>query len=106
MGVYDKLLKVQQSIDHFTKDKKSFHYSYTTGDQVLNHIRPLMNDYGLILKQEVTSIDNTRIDYKTNKGDKSEMLTKAMMIFTWVDGETGEKDVNQFGANGMNEWEK
>ena len=28
------------------------------------------------------------------------------MQFTWVDCETGEKDVNLFGANGQNDWDK
>jgi hypothetical protein len=29
-----------------------------------------------------------------------------MMRFTWIDCETGESDVNEFGANGQNDWEK
>lgn len=28
------------------------------------------------------------------------------MQFTWIDCETGETDVNLFGANGQNDWEK
>jgi hypothetical protein len=28
------------------------------------------------------------------------------MRFTWIDCETGEQDVNLFGANGQNDWEK
>lgn len=106
MGVYNKLLCIQKAVDSFTKDKKTFQYKYTTGDQVLNKIRPLMNEKGLLLKQEILSIENDRIDYKTSKGDKSEILTKAMMRFTWVDTETGDKDENLFGANGMNNWEQ
>ena len=31
-----------------------------------------MDKQGLILKQEVISIDNERVDYKTNRGEKSE----------------------------------
>ena len=29
-----------------------------------------------------------------------------MMRFTWIDSETGETDINLFGANGQNDWEK
>jgi len=65
-----------------------------------------MNQLGLILKQEVISIENTRQDYLTKSGSKSEILSKVMMQFTWIDCATGEKDVNSFGANGQNDWEK
>jgi len=106
MELYKKLLKIQQKINGLGKDKKSFTYSYVTGDKVLGEIKPLMNEMGLILKQEILSIENTRQDYATAKGNKSEILSKVMMQFTWIDTETGEKDVNLFGANGQNDWEK
>jgi hypothetical protein len=65
-----------------------------------------MNELGLILKQEILSIDNIRQDYATKNGNKSEINSKVMMRFTWVDIETGEKDENLFGANGQNDWDK
>jgi hypothetical protein len=65
-----------------------------------------MNELGLLLKQEVLSIENTRQDYQTKSGAKSEILSKVMMKFTWVDCESGEKDENLFGANGQNDWDK
>ena len=65
-----------------------------------------MDEQKLILKQEVLSIDNERMDYKTKYGEKSEILSKVMMKFTWIDVETGEKDENLFGANGQNDWDK
>ncbi len=53
------------------------------------------------------SIENTRQDFLTAKDvKKSEILSKVMMRFTWIDTETGEKDENLFGANGQNDWEK
>lgn len=93
------------------KDKRSNSYEYVTGTKVLEYIKPLMNESGLILKQEILSIENTRQDYRTgvgtsNEKPKSEILSKVMMKFTWVDCETGEKDENLFGANGQNDWEK
>lgn len=106
-GLYKKLLLIQDSVENFVKNKQAFNYSYVDGNTVLNHIRPLMNDTGLLLKQEVLSIENERYDYKTAKGvEKTEVLCKLMMKFTWIDTESGERDENFFGANGMNDFDK
>jgi hypothetical protein len=111
MSIYKKLLNIQQKINGLSKDTKSNTYQYVSGSKVLENIKPMMNELGLLLKQEVLSIQNTRQDYKTGIGTnyekpKSEILSKVMMRFTWIDCETGEKDENLFGANGQNDWEK
>jgi hypothetical protein len=111
LSLYQKLHKIQSTVVGLGKDKASNNYKYVTGDKVLSHVKPLMNEYGLILKQEVLSIENERMDYKTGIGTqyekpKSEILSKVMMRFTWIDTESGEKDENLFGANGQNDWEK
>ena len=106
LNLYQKLLHIQTKINGLGKDKTTYQYKYVTGDKVLGEIKPLMNQLGLILKQEVISIENSRQDYTTAKGSKSEILSKVMMQFTWIDCATGEKDVNLFGANGQNDWEK
>lgn len=107
LNLFQKLLKIQQEVVGLGKDKSSFNYKYVTGSKVLEHIKPIMNNYGILLKQEVVSIDNDKIDYLTAKGiAKVEVLSKVMMKFTWIDAETGEKDENSFGANGFNEFEK
>ena len=106
LNIYQKLLKIQQSVMGLGKDKKSFGYDYVTGTKVLEHIKPLMNELGLILKQEVLSTHNTRMDYTTKNGAKTEILTQLDLRFTWIDCETGEMDVNLFGANGQNDFEK
>jgi hypothetical protein len=111
-GIYVKLLEIQKEIKGLSKDKSSHNYEYVTGNKLLSFIRPLMDEKGLILKQEVVSIENTRQDYEVwNKYDKvykpkNEILSMVMMKFTWIDTETGEKDENLFGANGQNDWEK
>lgn len=106
LNLYQKLLHIQTKINGLGKDKSTYNYKYVTGDKVLGEIKPLMNELGLILKQEVISIENSRQDYNTKSGAKSEILSKVMMQFTWIDSATGEKDVNSFGANGQNDWEK
>jgi hypothetical protein len=106
LNIYQKLHKIQTHIMGLGKDKSTYSYKYVTGDKVLEHVKPLMNELGLILKQEILSIDNIRQDYATKNGNKSEINSKVMMRFTWVDIETGEKDENLFGANGQNDWDK
>jgi len=107
MNIFQKLLEIQKQVNGLGKDKSSFNYKYVTGSKVLEHIKPIMNEHGLILKQEVLSIENDKIDYLTSKGvSKIEVLSKVMMKFTWIDSETGERDENMFGANGFNEFEK
>ena len=111
LNLYQKLHKIQSQIIGLGKDKSSNSYKYVTGSKVLEHIKPMMNDLGLILKQEILTIDNERQDYKVgintpNEKTKSEILTKVMMRFTWIDTTSGEKDENLFGANGQNDWEK
>ena len=111
-SIYQKLLVIQQSVMGLGKDKDTKSqqnpngYAYVTGAKVLDNIKPLMNELGLILKQEVIHSENIRQDYATKYGSKSEILTKLDMRFTWIDTETGEKDENLFGANGQNDWEK
>ena len=106
MSIYIKLHTIQTKINGLGKDSQSFGYKYVSGSKVLEFLKPLMNELGLILKQEVLSIENTRQDYTAKSGSKSEILSKVMMRFTWIDTETGEKDENSFGANGQNDWEK
>jgi hypothetical protein len=112
MNIYQKLLKIQQAVMGLGKDKDTKSpqnpngYAYVTGAKVLDNIKPLMNELGLILKQEVLSSTNVRMDYNTKFGSKTEILTKLDMKFTWIDTETGEKDENLFGANGQNDYEK
>ena len=120
MEIYKKLLRIQTEVKGLSKDKKSHNYDYVSGNKLLSFLKPLMEKEGLLLKQEILSIDNERQDYKvwdkwvkdlegkTIGGwkPKNEILSKVMMKFTWIDAETGDVDVNLFGANGQNDWEK
>ena len=113
MTIYKKLHKMQSIVNGLKTDKSGGAFKYVTGSKVLKHIKPLMKEQGILLKQEVLSIENTRQDYvvgvnkDTPQGrPKSEILSKVMMKFTWIDSETGEKDENLFGANGQNGWDK
>jgi len=111
LTLYQKLHEIQSQVLGLGKDKESLTYKYVTGTKVLDHIKPLMNSLGIILKQEIISIDNERQNYivgfgTTKQREKSEILTKVMMRFTWIDVDSGDKDENLFGANGQNDWDK
>lgn len=106
MSIYKKLLEVQKKVVGLGKDTKSFSYQYVSGGKVLENIKPVMNEVGLLLKQEIVNVERERIDYSARNGNKSEMLYGVTFKFTWIDTETGEKDENMFFASGMNDWEK
>lgn len=113
MKLYEKLLEIQKEIIGLAKDGAGYGYKYVTSTKVMDHIKPLMNKHGLLLKQEIIEIEHNRIDYDvkidpaTRVGvPKSEMFFIVKLKFTWVDAETGETDVNFFSSAGMNEWEK
>ena len=110
MGLYAKLLSIQSKVRGLKKNEEAGQgasgYKYVNGSKVLDVLRPLMDKEGLLLIPQVDSIENERIDYQTRNGGKSEMLSKVMMTFTWVDVETSETLPVKFGANGMNNWDK
>ena len=70
MSIYTKLLAIQKEVKGLSKDKKSHNYDYVTGNKLLSFIKPIMDKQGVILKQEILSIENTRQDYKTKYGEK------------------------------------
>lgn len=107
LNLYQKLALIQSEVKGLGKDKAGNNYKYVTGSKVLEAIKPIMIKHDILLKQEVISIENVRQDYTLKSGSaKSEILSKVMMRFTWIDCETGDKDENLFGANGQNDWDK
>lgn len=95
MAIYKKLLEIQKRINGLGKDTRGYNYQYVSGSKVLGAIKPLMNEQGLILKQEI-------IDVATAPAGEKDVLFTVNMRFTWVDVESGETDVNTFAAAGCN----
>lgn len=107
MNLYQKLHRIQSQVIGLGKDTQGNNFKYVSGTKVIDAIKPIMNELGLLLKTEVISIDNQRNDYATKSNpNKSEILSKVMMKFTWIDIDTGEKDECLWGANGQNDWDK
>ena len=110
MSVYKKIHQVQAATRSLAANTEgqtgAAKYNYVSGAKLLGVIRPLMDELGLILTQEVVDIKNEPITYMTRNGEKTEMFTTAHIRFTWVDTEDGSQVVNDFFANGMNAWDK
>lgn len=106
-SLYQKLAILQKTVRGLAQDATCGQtYKYVSGSKVLGVVRPKMDELGLLLVQQVDSIENERMDYQVKSGAKSEILTKVMMTFTWIDSESGEKLPVTFGANGQNGWDK
>lgn len=109
-SLYQKLAILQKTVRGLAPDMQggssSAAYRYVSGSKVLDIVRPKMDELGMLLVQQVDSIENERMDYQVKTGAKSEILTKVMMTFTWIDSESGETLPVRFGANGQNGWDK
>lgn len=105
-----KLVQLQKTVRGLAPNAEggssSAGYRYVNGSKVLDIVRPKMDELGLLLVQRIDSIENERVDYQVKSGAKSEILTKVMMTFTWIDAESGETLPVTFGANGCNGWDK
>lgn len=110
MSVFKKLHQVQSATRSLAPNSEgqtgNARYGYVSGAKLLGVIRPIMDNLGLILTQEVVDIDNKPITYGTRNGEKTEMFTTLHIRFTWIDTEDGSTLVNDFFANGMNAWDK
>ena len=108
MGIYSKLLEIQRSVRALLPNADGNNYKYISGSKVLGIVRPKMDELGVILKTEVLDITNIRQDYTVGRDQrpKSEILSSVKMRFTWIDVESGEKDVCEWSANGQNDWDK
>lgn len=88
MNLHEKLVEIRKSIGGFTKDKKSYNYSYVSGTQVLAKIQEKMNELGVLLMPEVTTQTFHEHEYKDkyNK-DKLDFIVHGEMAYTWVNAE-------------------
>lgn len=110
LNLCQKLVEIQKTVRGLAKNSDAGFgvsaYRYVAGSKVLDVIRPKMDNLGVLLVPQIDSIENERVDYNTKNGEKSELLSKVMMTFTWIDADSGERLAVPFGANGMNNWDK
>jgi len=113
-NIYQKLMVIQRAVNGLGKNettKSQYNpkgYEYVNGDKVISVIKPLMNQEGLLLIPEIISIENQLVTYTVgqNNKEKTEVLSKVIQRYTWVDSDTREKHSCEWGANGQNDFEK
>lgn len=102
MKLYEKLLHIQTEIDSFTKDttigEGKQKYKAVGSEQVLNIVRPLMNELKLLLIPSVTA---GRVTAGKTSGGTDRYLTEIDMIMTWHDVESGEELAVPWYAQGV-----
>ena len=92
MNLYEKLLVIQQAVDRFVKDNtvgegKSA-YKAVGSEQVLDTVRPLMNEHKLLLIPEVTGAN---VIVGATSSGTARYLTELTMRMIWHDVESGEE---------------
>ena len=107
MTLLSKLLTIQKEVRSLRTNGSANGYAYLKGEKLLDHIRPRMDELGLLLQPEITGIDNIIHTYKLGSGkDKTEVLTTLHMKFTWIDTESAEILSSIWAANGQNGFDK
>lgn len=102
MKLYEKLMEVRRAVDYLQKAQRNEQqkFDYVSSAQVLGTVRVKMNEHGLLLRPQII---------KTvfhHKGSDSMHVTELKMTMTWIDTESGEKEVNLWYAQGTDQHEK
>lgn len=113
-GLWLKLLELQKSCRALAKNEQAYGYQYVSGSKLLFHLRPKMDELGLLLLPSTKSFSSQIVTTKHEGVDKQgrptarkdENLVTITKTFTWVDAETGEKAEFDFTAQGCNDWDK
>ncbi len=91
MNLMQKIVEVRKVAGGFSKDKKSYDYSYVTGNQILHKVRDKMNELNLLLIPQSHQGEWVTYDYKTSTGkEKTDFVVSGAMTYLWIDGDNPE----------------
>lgn len=97
LNLYQKIADVKANIDGFTKDTKSYKYSYVSGSQVLHRIRNKMIEHRLLLVPSTTQENYKQIEvtrFNKNAGREvtvTEFVVEMKLTYTWINAEKPEE---------------
>ena len=99
LNLYQKIADVKANIDGFTKDTKSYNYSYVSGSQVLHKIREKMVEHNLLL---IPSTSDEQHELVQNGKGKPEHVVTMKLNYTWINADNPEeKHEVTFWASGQ-----
>ena len=100
MKLLEKLLNIQQGIDRLVKDGQNLSdkYSYVSSEQVLETVRPLMNELKLLLVPEVSG---AALHEGAARSGTTRYMTEIHLSFIWLDAESGERLSVPFYSQGV-----
>jgi len=102
MTIYQKLLNIRKSVEYIQKTEKGNQGAMYVDPAVLvKKIRDKMDEHGVLLIPSLTesSIESIADPIKNNQNATS-FLFKSGMQFTWIDAETGDKEVVSWFCTG------
>lgn len=97
LNLFQKIADVKANIDGFTKDVKSYNYSYVSGSQVLHRIRNKMIENNLLLvpktsEENYKQIDVTRFNKKAGREiTTSEFIVEMKLTYVWINADKPEE---------------
>lgn len=99
LNLYQKIADVKANIEGFTKDTKSYNYSYVSGSQVLHRIRNKMIENNLLLVPK-TSEENYQQVQVTSFNQKakreittSEFVVEMKLTYVWINADKPEEQL-------------
>lgn len=97
LNLFQKIADVKANIDGFTKDARSYNYSYVSGSQVLHRIRNKMIENNLLLvpktsEENYKQIDVTRFNKKAGREiTTSEFIVEMKLTYVWINADKPEE---------------
>lgn len=96
MNIYEKLLKVKESVSYLKKENEGYQYKFVSSSQVIGALRESINEYKLLLIPNVENAQFKEISRGiNNKGNETvDLLTELFMSYKWVNIENPEETIS------------
>lgn len=96
MNIYEKLLKIKESVEYLKKAQRGNQYDFVSSSQVIAALRAKMNTEKLLLVPNVEDAKFSAIIEKTSaKGNPTaDLLTEVFITYKWINAENPEETLS------------